>query len=77
MSPFEARLDFPSQLLWLGIYNASPHCEGKRFGSKPIKLLRCFIFGSLIIEQNKLLCIKKKNLYLHERFGNGIAEVIL
>ena len=55
MPPFEARLDFPSQPDWLGIYIALPHREGKRSGFEPIRLLRYFVFGSFIIEQNERL----------------------
>jgi hypothetical protein len=54
LSPFEARLDFPSQPDWLGIYIALPYPEGKRSGFKPIRLLRCF--SSVQPQPEKVAC---------------------
>ena len=67
MPPFEARLDFPSQPDWLGIYNALPHNESKRSGFKPIQLLRCFVFANFIIEQNELSFRLASFIMLYER----------
>jgi hypothetical protein len=73
LSPFEARLDFPSQPDWLGILITLPHNESKRSGFKPIKLLRCFVFSSFIIEQNELLVIIWMNLYSQQAFSEPIS----